>query len=169
MNLAKRRHATPDSARSIMCPRFTPKRRCRFIGLGSASTGHWPINRRCANKLCAYGVLPILVGKTHLLSCNIVPNPQRLCIIDQFAARGQCRLGRGDRATIAASLSLTLIKHIGYTFSIDGTWFHCIEHDGVVTPGKTACDMENPWTAKIQFRSSIVSPASYELSETRDC
>ena len=79
-----------------------PLRRCRFIGLGSASTGHWPINRRCANKLCAYGVLPILVGKTHLLSCNIVPNPQRLCIIDQFAARGQCRLGRGDRATIAA-------------------------------------------------------------------
>src|SRR5258708_36794067 len=114
-------------------------------------------------------VLPILVGKTHLLSCNIVPNPQRLCIIDQFAARGQCRLGRGDRATIAASLSLTLIKHIGYTFSIDGTWFHCIEHDGIVTLGKTGCDMDNPWTAKIQFRSSIVSPASYELSETRDC
>jgi hypothetical protein len=70
---------------------------------------------------------------------------------------------------IAAALSLTLIKHIGYTFSIDGTWFHCIEHDGVVTLGKTACDMENLWTAKIQFRSSIVSPASYELSETRDC
>src|SRR5712692_6291778 len=37
----------------------------RFIGLGSASTGHWPINRRCANKLCAYRVLPILVGKNH--------------------------------------------------------------------------------------------------------
>src|SRR5229473_174120 len=36
-----------------------------IIGLGSASTGHWPIHRRCANKLCAYGVLPILVGKKH--------------------------------------------------------------------------------------------------------
>ena len=35
-----------------------------IIGLESASTGHWPINRRCANKLCAYGVLPILVVKT---------------------------------------------------------------------------------------------------------
>src|SRR5260370_42295681 len=65
MNLAKRRHATPDSARSIMCPRFTPKRRGRFIGLGSASTGHWPINRRGANKLGAYGGLPGLVGKKH--------------------------------------------------------------------------------------------------------
>src|SRR5258706_12202735 len=40
---------------------------CRFIGLGSASTGHWPINRRCANKLCAYRVWPILVVKTHYL------------------------------------------------------------------------------------------------------
>ncbi len=40
-------------------------RRCRFIGLGSASTGHWPINRRCANKLCAYEILPMLVGKIH--------------------------------------------------------------------------------------------------------
>src|SRR6266849_8894397 len=36
-----------------------------IIGLESASTGHWPINRRCANKLCAYRVLPILVGKNH--------------------------------------------------------------------------------------------------------
>jgi hypothetical protein len=27
--------------------------------------GHWPINRRCANKLRAYGVLPILGVKTH--------------------------------------------------------------------------------------------------------
>ncbi len=27
--------------------------------------GHWPINRRCANKLCAYGVLPMLLVKLH--------------------------------------------------------------------------------------------------------
>src|SRR5260370_20088272 len=26
----------------------------RFIGLGSASTGHWPINRRCGHKCAAY-------------------------------------------------------------------------------------------------------------------
>src|SRR5712692_232695 len=34
-----------------------------FIGLGSASTGHWPINRRCANTLCAYEVLPMVLVK----------------------------------------------------------------------------------------------------------
>src|SRR5216683_2912916 len=39
----------------------------RFIGLGSASTGHWPINRRCANTLCAYGydrcyLLKLIIG-----------------------------------------------------------------------------------------------------------
>ncbi len=36
-----------------------------IIGLGSASTSHWPINRQCANKLCAYGVLPMLLSKVH--------------------------------------------------------------------------------------------------------
>src|SRR5258708_24583896 len=40
-----------------------PFRRGRFIGLGRASTGHWPINRRCANTLCAYGGLPMVLGK----------------------------------------------------------------------------------------------------------
>src|SRR6266516_7627360 len=37
----------------------------RFIGLGRVSTVHWPINQRCANKLCAYGILPMLLVKIH--------------------------------------------------------------------------------------------------------
>ena len=40
-----------------------------IIGLGSASTSHWPINRQCANKLCAYGVLPMLLSKVHHCAC----------------------------------------------------------------------------------------------------
>jgi len=32
--------------------------------------GHWPINRRCANQLCAYGILPILVVNVHYDQAN---------------------------------------------------------------------------------------------------
>jgi len=37
----------------------------RLIGLGTASTNHWPINRRCANELCAYELLAMLLVKIH--------------------------------------------------------------------------------------------------------
>src|SRR5216683_6932053 len=36
-----------------------------IIGQWPVDALHRPINRRCAKKLCAYGVFPILVVKTH--------------------------------------------------------------------------------------------------------
>src|SRR5260221_393672 len=42
---------------------YVQKTTSSFISLGRASTGYWPIHRRCANKLCAYGVFPLVLVK----------------------------------------------------------------------------------------------------------
>src|SRR5258708_3600172 len=37
---------------------------------GERVMSHWPIHRRCANTLCAYGILPIFVGNVHYDQAN---------------------------------------------------------------------------------------------------
>src|SRR5579863_3787299 len=56
-----------------------------------------------------------------------------------------------------------------YSLHIDGTLFHCVEHEACASAVEETCDTENQSKEKQRYISSIVSRACCAPSAIRDC